>query len=158
MVNCDDYQIEGPRVYAREACERILRTLPQWFGIESALVDYVRETERLPTFVLRQDGICVAFVSLAKHFNHSWEIHCIAVDARWRGKGYGSAILRHAEGWMAGQGARWLQVKTLAASHPSPEYAQTRAFYKRMGYEPLQEFPTLWSEENPCLVMVKTIG
>jgi len=150
-------QIDGPKVHATAECERILRTLPRWFGIESAIVDYVRDTERLSTFLLRQDKAVVAFVSLKRHFSHSWEIHCIAVDAELRGKGFGSTLLAHAEKWMVEQGARWLQVKTLSDSHPSPEYAETRAFYGYMGYEPFQEFPTLWSEQNPCLVMIKVI-
>ena len=51
-----------------------------------------------------------------------------------------------------------LQIKTLSDAHPSPEYAETRAFYRDMGFERLEEFPTLWSERNPCLMMVKVIG
>ena len=55
-------------------------------------------------------------------------------------------------------GARWSQVKTLSEAAGSPEYAETRAFYSRMGYEPLQEFPTLWSPGNPYLLMVKAVS
>ena len=154
----DNIQIEGPTVHAREACDSILRSLPQWFGIESAIVDYVLDTERLPTFVLRLDGEVVAFLTLKEHFSHSWEVHCIAVAASRRNRGLGRALLTHAEGWASTQGAKWLQVKTLSSSHPSPEYAETRAFYERMGFEPFQELPTLWDEANPCLLMIKVAG
>lgn len=158
MTDRGAIEIEGPAAPAKEACERILRTLPRWFGIESAVVDYVQDTERLPTFLLRRNGVVVAFVSLKRHYSHSWEVHCIAVESTVRRHGCGRILLGHAEKWAAEQGARWLQVKTLSDSHPSPEYAETRAFYTYMGFEPFQEFPSLWSESNPCLVMLKVIG
>lgn len=45
--------IEGP-VFGRSAdCERILHALPDWFGIESSIVEYVEEVATLPTFVAR---------------------------------------------------------------------------------------------------------
>jgi hypothetical protein len=53
------------------------------------------------------------------------------------------------------RGARFFQVKTLAQTHSSPEYAETRAFYQRMGYLPLQLFPELWSAAAPCLQLLK---
>jgi hypothetical protein len=31
-----------------EICNHILRALPKWFGIEDAIVHYVREVESLP--------------------------------------------------------------------------------------------------------------
>ena len=158
QIMSEGVQIEGPIVQAREACDRILRSLPQWFGIESAIVDYVLDAERLPTFVLKLDGEVAAFLTLKEHFNNSWEIHCIAVEADRRGRGLGRSLLAHAEGWVTTQGAKWLWVKTLSSSHPSPEYAETRAFYERMGFEPFQELPTLWDERNPCLVMLKVAG
>lgn len=51
-----------------------------------------------------------------------------------------------------------LQVKTLAASHPSHEYALTRLFYERIGYVSLEVFPELWAPHLPVLQMVKFIG
>lgn len=53
--------------------------------------------------------------------------------------------------------ARLLHVKTLADSHPSPEYAQTRAFYCAMGFERLLDLPDLWGPQNPCLLMVRSV-
>jgi hypothetical protein len=44
------------------------------------------------------------------------------------------------------QGARILQVKTLAESHPSRHYAETRAFYESAGYLPMEVFTLLWHE------------
>lgn len=49
-----------------------------------------------------------------------------------------------------------LEVKTLGASRPSPEYAATRAFYGALGFQPVEELHGLWPG-NPCLVMVKPL-
>jgi hypothetical protein len=43
----------------------------------------------------------------------------------------------------------------LEASCPNLDYARTRAFYRSLGFKPLEEFLELW-EGNPCLLMVKT--
>lgn len=90
-----------------------------------------------------------------QHFPDAWEIHCIAVHAEARNKGFGKALVAHAEQWLAGQGVSLLQVKTVAAASSSKAYAETREFYDRLGFRPLQVFPELWSPRNPCLQLVK---
>jgi GNAT superfamily N-acetyltransferase len=148
-------RIEGPNPLPFEAAERILRTLPAWFGIEESLLEYAHTAMSLPTFVaVRPEGV-VGFLSLQQHFAQAWEVHCVAVEAAHRSSGIGKALHAQAERWLASNGARVLQVKTLAASHPSQEYAQTRQFYGRMGYVPLEVFPELWAPHLPVLQLVK---
>ncbi len=48
--------VEGPVGGVAEQCEPVLRTLPLWFGIEASLLEYVRDTERFPTFAARVAG------------------------------------------------------------------------------------------------------
>jgi GNAT superfamily N-acetyltransferase len=129
-------RIEGPNPLPFEAAERILRTLPAWFGVEESL--YARAAMSLPTFAAVQPEGIVRFLSLQQHFGQAREVHCVAVEAAHRSSGIGKALHAQAERWLASNGARVLQVKTLAASHPSQEYAQTRQFYGRMGYVPLE--------------------
>ena len=56
-----------------------------------------------------------------------------------------------------GKGIRYLTVKTLSGSDPDPNYAKTRKFYEKCGFEPIEELSTLWGMENPCLYMLKTV-
>ena len=74
-----------------------------------------------------------------------------------RGRGIGRALIEEVSAWSGAQGGQFLQVKTIAASHPSPEYAQTRAFYESVGFVPLEVFPTLWTARHPCLQLVKRL-
>ncbi|HEX2540008.1 MAG TPA: GNAT family N-acetyltransferase [Caldimonas sp.] len=149
-------QIVGPELNERAQCEEVLRSLPMWFGIEDALLMYADDTVRLPTFAA-VDARVLGFVSLMEHFPHAWEIHCIAVRAEARNGGHGRALMAHAERWLLDRGARLLQVKTVAATSPSPAYAETREFYARLGFTPLEVFPLLWAPQNPCLQLVKSL-
>lgn len=148
-------RIIGPELDQRPQCEAVLRSLPRWFGIEEALVMYADDTVRLPTFAALEEGGIAGFVTLREHFPRAWEIHCIAVRAASRNRGYGRALVQHAEAWLAAQNVSVLQVKTVAATSASKAYAETREFYARLGFEPLEIFPLLWSERNPALQLVK---
>jgi GNAT superfamily N-acetyltransferase len=150
-------KLEGPVSGVSQEAERILRTLPRWFGIESSLLEYVHDTERFPTFVAREDARVVAFITVREHFAETWEVHCLAVQAESRQHGIGKALHRHVEQWLARRGVRFVQVKTIAASSPSPEYAQTRAFYAAIGYVPLEVFPLLWEPRLPVLQLIKAL-
>jgi GNAT superfamily N-acetyltransferase len=150
-------QIIGPQLDARAGCEAVLRSLPMWFGIEEALVRYADDTLRLPTFAAMEGEQIVGFASLHEHFPQAWEIHCIAVRAASRNAGYGRALVAHVESWLAERGVSLLQVKTVAATSPSKAYAQTRGFYGRLGFQPLEVFPLLWAPQNPCLQLVKVL-
>ena len=49
------------------------------------------------------------------------------------------------------------RVAAFAVTHPSPEYAETRGFYAKIGYLPLEVFPELWGPRLPVLQLVKTL-
>lgn len=150
-------QIYGPAPAPAAHAERILRSLPRWFGIEEALLHYAADSNRYPTF-LAEDGEPIGFITVREHFPGSWELHCVAVLAARRGMGVWRRLHAHTEAWLLAQDARILQVKTLAATHPSPEYAETRRFYDAMGYTPLEVFPSLWGPKLPVLQLVKSLA
>ena len=151
--------IEGPVADDVSAqCEQVLRSLPGWFGVEASLLQYVRDTTTLPTFVARDAGDVIAFVTLREHFTDAWEVHCIAVHASHRRRGIGRALHAHVEGWLSARAARVLQVKTVAAGHPSVEYAETRRFYASIGYVAVEVFPDLWRPGLPVLQLMKPLA
>jgi len=149
--------IQGPLLGQGTVCETILRALPEWFGIEEATAQYIRDVDELPTFVARIDGRAVGFMTVKQHFPQSAELYVLGVLPEMHRQGVGQALLTAVEAYLLEQGVVYLQVKTLSASHPDKGYAQTRAFYEGVGFKPLEEFPTLWNEANPCLLMVKSV-
>jgi ribosomal protein S18 acetylase RimI-like enzyme len=138
-------------------CEVILRSVPDWFGIEEALVKYVEETAKYPTSLAMVDGVEVGFISLHLHFPRAAEVHCMAIRPEFHRRGIGRAMIQFAERELAAKRVEYLQVKTLGPSRPSEFYEQTRRFYEAVGFVPVEEFPTLWGR-NPCLQLVKRIG
>jgi GNAT superfamily N-acetyltransferase len=149
--------IIGPELQREPEIEQILRSLPRWFGIEEALIAYVADTATKPTFAAEVEGSLVGFITLTAHFPDAWEVHCIAVAADSRNGGIGTALLKRAERYAVDQGARFLQVKTVAHTSPSPEYAETRKFYEAKGFNALEIFPNLWHPRNPALQLVKVL-
>lgn len=81
----------------------------------------------------------------------------MAVAAGHHGRRVGTELVAAAERWLQSTSARFLQVKTLAASNSDQHYARTRAFYLSAGFTPLEVFPTLWSPRNPCLQLIKVL-
>ena len=152
-----DFKIEGPLFQQSPVCVPILRSLPDWFGIEAAILEYEREIEHLPTFLANEDGSVLGFLSLKQHNPFSAEIYVMAVQPQVHRGGIGRALVAAADFYARNLGIEYMQVKTLAASRPNEEYARTRAFYEALGFRPLEAFSRIWDENNPCLVMVKRL-
>lgn len=152
MVN-----VEGPFLGQGEVCGKILHELPAWFGIEEATQQYIRDIDDLPTFLAYAEGLMVGFMSVKVHNPYAAELYVLGVHPIMHRSGIGRALFDAVEVHFRGQGVEYLQVKTLSDSHPDEGYAKTRAYYFAMGFRPLEEFPTLWGEDNPCLLMVKKI-
>ena len=150
----NDFVIQEIPVPRADVCRSILKKLPEWFGIESALENYAAETERYPTFgAYNSDERAVGFMTLRSHNQSTNEIHVIAVDPSFHDLGIGRMLVNFAMEKSRAEGFELLEVKTLGPSKPDPFYDRTRAFYLRMGFRPVEEFLGVWGE-NPCLIMV----
>lgn len=71
--------VTGPERSDGVECERILRALPEWFGIEEALVQYVKDIRVRDTFLAHLDGCVVGFLTVTRHNDVSAEIHVMGV-------------------------------------------------------------------------------
>jgi chloramphenicol 3-O-phosphotransferase/GNAT superfamily N-acetyltransferase len=150
--------ITEPALGLSAVCAPILRALPEWFGVEAAVQQYIADIETMPTLLAEIDGQPVGFLTLKRHSPYAAEIHVMGVLPTAHRRGVGRALVEHAEAFLRQQGVEYLQVKTLSGSHPDPGYAKTRAFYLAMGFRPLEELPDFWDEANPCLVMIKNVA
>lgn len=149
--------VKGPLSGQGGVCELVLRALPQWFGLEIGVLNYIRKAGELPSFVAYWGGEPVGIALIERHFERSAELSLIGVLPARHRTGFGRALLVAIERWLGEQGVQFLQVKTLSARSADASYARTRAFYVGMGFVPLEEFPTLWDEQNPCLMLVKSL-
>jgi GNAT superfamily N-acetyltransferase len=151
---------------APETVNRLLRSLPGWFGIESSIVDYVAKAHDLPTYLAwpPEEAIVpaaeqqpVGVLLAARHFPVAAEIYLMAVEPAVHRRGVGRALVEALENDLIADAVELLQVKTLGPSHPDAGYARTRQFYASMGFRPLEEIHDLWPG-NPCLILVKALN
>lgn len=147
--------ITAARLGQSAVCEPILRSLPEWFGIEAALQDYLRDIDTLPTLLACKGADVLGFLTLKQHSPWAAELYVMGVLPQAHRQGIGRALVIHAAALLRQQGIEFFQVKTLAPSHPDPGYTRTRAFYAALGFRPLEILPLLWDADNPCLIMVK---
>ena len=119
-------------------CRRILKTLPAWFGIPASVEDYIATADRSSTVIASRGDEDVGLLTLVSHSRYAAEVYVMAVLPELHRQGIGRALLGHAEGMLAADGAEFLQVKTLAPSKPDDGYDKTRAFYLAHGFRPLE--------------------
>jgi len=137
--------------------DRVLRDLPDWFGIEEALQDYVAGVADLPFWAAMVKEECVGFVAVKIHHGHTGDLYVLGIMKDYQGQGIGRKLLDSADAFFVEQGCKYVIVETLDESARSEPYDKTRQFYLKAGFEPLVTLPELWDEHNPCLIMIKQL-
>ena len=136
----------------------IMHSLPKWFSPPEDIEKKAEIHRDYPFFAAYDENALVGFVALKIHNEYTADIFVIGVLENYHRRGVGGDLVRAAEKYCVSRGFMFLTVKTLDASAAYEPYEGTRAFYKKAGFVPLEVFPTLWDEENPCLFMAKYIG
>ncbi|MCL1997188.1 MAG: GNAT family N-acetyltransferase [Turicibacter sp.] len=145
--------------------EQILRMLPDWFGIEESLQEYVKTVHNLPfwaAFVEADEGenvgdICVGFFTLKIHYGRTGDIYCCGVNPNYHGKGIGTLLFAELEKFCVAENCEYIIVKTLSEIVQNPHYLQTKKFYQKLGFVELLTLTEMWDERNPCLIMIKGV-
>ena len=140
-----------------QIARRILLALPDWFGLPESTKAYIESSRELPFWAAFEDGEAVGFLTLKETGPKTVEIHVMGVLPDRHRRGIGASLWDAAKAYAKTQGYRYAQVKTVAFGH-YPEYDRTNAFYRAMGFEELECFPTLWDARNPCQVYVQYLG
>ena len=149
-------EITNPNEKA-QICNTVLRALPNWFGDEGSIVDYVNDVRDMPFYCAVCNNNPIGFVSIKTHNLHTADIYVMGILESHHGQGVGRKLVQVCEDYCRTHGMEFLTVKTLADTHPDPYYAKTRMFYMAMGFKPLEIFPLFWDKSNPCLFMAKHV-
>lgn len=141
--------------YARE----ILESLPDWFGNRESLEEYVKGVRDLPFWAaLNSEGKCLGFFSVRIHYGHTGDIYVCGVCPECHRMGVGKALYGRTEQFFLEKGCKYAMVETLSDKVNYAPYEKTRLFYENMGFEPLITLTEMWDENNPCLIMVKSLA
>ena len=141
------------------ACDAIVASLPDWFGLEEGIRECAEAVRTQPGLVAEVDGEVSGFLTIARPYPQTPEISWLAVHARDRRRGIGRALIAALSDQLRTHGDRLVLVKTLSdRTDPGPEYAETRAFYLAMGFVPVAELDLDPPDpENPIQLLAMTL-
>lgn len=91
-------------------------------------ISLARGGENSLVLVGESEGKLAASV-MAGHDGHRGALYYVAVDPEFRGRGFGKAAVREAEGWLAWQDVTKINILVRA------ENEAVRGFYEKLGYE-----------------------
>lgn len=141
-----------------DICNDTLRALPNWFGVEASIVDYVEQVKTMPLFAAFDCSNPVGFVAIKVHYPNAAEVCVMGVMSEYHRQGIGKMLMKCCDEYCMNNGIEFLTVKTLDESRESKSYEKTRLFYQSVGFKPLEVFPLLWDKDNPCLFMAKSFA
>ena len=126
-----------------DACDAIVLSLPYHFGHEGGRAECADAVRTQPGLAAVEDDEVVGFLTLARHSEKSAEITWMAVRSDRRRHGHGRALIERAVVELAAEGVEVVSLLTLAESEiehrETDNYAETRAFYRALGFVPLRE-------------------
>ena len=154
----DSARVEIVSARDSQGVRNILEALPAWFGDPVAIDNYVSEAadENFTSLLAREGDDTVGVALVERHFPESAELHLIAVSPTMRDGGIGRALVEQVCSDLSSAGCSYLTVHTVGPSYEDHNYAQTRAFYRRLGFMPLEEHRGLdWP--GPTLILVRPL-
>lgn len=138
----------------KDIAQNILSSLPEWFGIEASLNEYLENVERYPMFVCWDDAVPIGFYSLKPTSNVVLEIYVCGVLPHRHREGMGRLLYKASEQYAQAHGFEYMQVKTVATGHYDI-YDLTNAFYTSLGFQAFEVLTNLWDQNNPCQIYIK---
>jgi ribosomal protein S18 acetylase RimI-like enzyme len=132
--------------------------LPEWFGLEEGIRIYVKGVRDSTFFTVEVENQAVGFCSVKIHFEINAGLYVLGLRKEFQGQGIGTRMIEHVRRHCKESGIRYMTVKTVSDQNPDIHYAKSRRFYEKTGFRPLEVFPGLWDENNPCLYMIREVS
>ena len=144
-----------------DACDAVVLTLPYHFGDEGGRAECARAVRTQEGLVAVEEGEVLGFLTLARYDPRSAEITWMAVRADRRRHGIGRRLIERAVENLSRDGVELLSLLTVSDSEPdereSDDCADTRAFYRALGFVPLREL-ALESWDERAVILARPLG
>lgn len=135
----------------------ILRTLPGWFGIEKAIVDYCEKVKTMEFVKIELFDMIIGFCAYKINYGINCDLVVLGIYEQFHRFGIGSRLIDFINNEMKHNEVRYMSVKTLSENHSDENYKRTRNFYIKNGFYPFEELKDLWDKDNPCLIMIREV-
>jgi ribosomal protein S18 acetylase RimI-like enzyme len=80
-----------------DICNGILRALPNWFGVESSILDYVNQVRSLPFYAFFDNDKAIGFVAIKVHNPFTAEVCVMGVLSGYHRQGIGKKLIQYCE-------------------------------------------------------------
>jgi ribosomal protein S18 acetylase RimI-like enzyme len=140
-----------------EYANTILRKLPEWFGLEEGLQEYVNTVYKYHFWAAFDHDSCIGFFVGKTHYNRTGDIYVCGIDPKYHRRGIGTLLYKEMEKYFKRNNCKYVIVKTISDADSDENYKKTRLFYKKNGFEELITIPEIWDENDPCLIMIKIL-
>lgn len=148
-------RLEENKAYKYNFIKRVLRDLPAWFGIEEAIIAYAKEARELDTYIISINDEDQGFLIIKETSPYTIDLYCLGLFSKARCQGLGRILVEEILN-LYRMKFRFCQVKTLDEGRDK-YYDKTIRFYKSLGFVKLETIKEIWGEENPCMIMVKSL-
>ena len=151
------FAVRPLRLEDADACDAIMRTLPDFFSYEPGLQDCANAVRTQHGLVAESAGAVIGFATWDRRTDEAAEVTWAAVHHGHRHSGAGTAIIEALCNDLRSHGFRLALAMTSASNKDGSEdtYVATRAFWKRRGFDPLIELD-IW-DTNFALLMVRAL-
>ena len=135
----------------------IAKSLPEYFN-DVGLKEIKKDMRKHILFGAYLDEKLVGFATFRIWNSDTIEISWLAVREEYQRQGVGSALIEKTLSKLSKK-YKVCEVKTFSDKDEYEPYIKTRAFYKKMGFIPIEtinQYPE-W-RDNPCQIFVKFLG
>lgn len=148
-------RLEKNKKYKSDFVKKVLDDLPDWFEFEEANKSYAENAKNFATYIISENDKDLGFIIIKETSNYAIEIYCLGILNESRSKGYGRLLVDEVLN-LYRKSHSFAQVKTLDEGLDK-YYDQTIGFYKSLGFLKLETINEIWGEDNPCMIMVKSL-
>lgn len=140
-----------------ESAFQIAKMLPDFFN-EGGLKQIEKDTKNHLLYGAYFEGEMMGFVTYKEINSDTVEMSWLGILPDKQGKGIGTDLVRRSLEDLSLK-YKVCEVKTLSDTDPYEPYKRTRAFYKSIGFIPIETIKSYpdWGD-NPCQIFVKFIG
>ncbi|WP_311481644.1 GNAT family N-acetyltransferase [uncultured Anaerococcus sp.] len=148
-------RLEGNVAEKASFVKKVLDDLPNWFEFEEAKVNYAEKSKIYDTYIISENNYDIGFLIVKETSKDAIEIYCLGILNESRSKGYGRLLVDEVLN-LYRKSHSFAQVKTLDEGLDK-YYDQTIGFYKSLGFLKLETIKEIWGDDNPCMIMVKSL-
>lgn len=149
-------------IEVRKTCEfqkayDIAKSLPEYFD-KGGLASIEQDTQNHMLFGAYLEGEMIGFATYKEINDEVVEMSWLGILPQHQGKGYGIILVENSLNELS-EKYKICEVKTLSDTDGYEPYKKTRAFYKKMGFSPLETISPYpgWGD-NPCQILVKFLS